>query len=257
MFEEKVNQIKKLSEIQMICFELSNCLYSRENKEIIDKELKNFEINLDNVIQKNNFDLEKIKQDKNLIIKRYEKIISSFLDVVETLYVTVIEKLLSAETNQNIIMIKKITLEDVKEMIATTEVEDLEILMKNIETLNMPVDNLDIKIYMCSEKINSYEKIINNCKKEIQVCYYTREKEVENLRQNKFDFNTLRKSNIFNKKEIEQENIKEFVNQCNKYLDDLELNIIAQLNENVFNYTDGFEARIELMQEEINSGGAK
>lgn len=257
MFEEKVNKIKKLSEIEMIYFEFSNCLYSRENKEILNKEVENFEKNFDTLVQKNNFNLEKIKNDKNLVIKRYEKVISSFLDTVETLFVNVLETLLSTETNQNIIMIKKTTIEDVKEMMSTTNSEeDLEMLMKTISSLNMSVDNLDYKILMCIEKIKSYEEIIDVCKKEIEVCYYTREKELEELRKNKFNFQTQIKSNVFNKKEIEYKNMQEFINEYNKYLDNLELNIIAQLNDNIFNYIDKFNFRTDELQNKINSGGA-
>lgn len=258
MFEEKINKIKKLSEIEMMYFEFSNVIYSRENKEFLNKEIVNFEKSFDMLVQKNNFDLKQIENDKKLILKRYEKSISTFLDTVDTLFVNVIERLLSTETNQNIIMIKKTTIEDVKEMLDTTNgAEDLENLMKTISSLNMSIDNLDNKILVCVEKIKNYDQIIDICKEEIRICYYTREKELEELQKSKFDFVSHFKNNVFNKKEIERKNIKEFINEYNKYLDNFELNIIAQLTENIFNYIDKFNFRIEELQNKINSGGAK
>lgn len=251
MFDNVTKKINKLSEIECVIYEISGAIYTRENDEILKKELQKFEDIINKQFTKINFDLESIKNDKQLLLNRYQNILKGFLDTVESLYAYIQEKIQTAETNQNVIMIKKNTLEYVDELLSNAKTnEEKEEIIKITKVLNVSTNNLSEKIYMTLEKINKYEEIINLCSKEFEVCNYTRQVEVKEFLNKDFNIELSNDSNLINKKVNQEKNKNKIISSFSNFLEELENNV-SVLNNNIENYNYNFIVNIENIQNEI------
>ena len=110
MFNEKINTIKKLGELECTIYEFSTAIFLRENTIVKDKQLEKILNIIDNKIIKDNDSKNDILEKRREILEKYEKIVQDFLEMIEALYANVLEKIQQAETNQNVVYIKKASL---------------------------------------------------------------------------------------------------------------------------------------------------
>lgn len=242
MFNEKINTIKKLGELECTIYEFSTAIFLRENTIVKDKQLEKILNIIDNKIIKDNDSKNDILEKRRAILEKYEKIVQDFLEMIEALYANVLEKIQQAETNQNVVYIKKASLEHFLELSKNTKSdEEKEKLLKAAQELNISLNNLENKIYTAEEKIKQYNEMIEACEYEFKVCEYTREIEIDKFLA---DIN-FEQFNNFNKNRI-----AESFELLNKEIELLEENVIT-INSNIENYIDNFISKIDVLQNNI------
>ena len=224
MFDEKINTIKKLGELECTIYEFSTAIFLRENTLEKDFQIEKFSGLIDSKISKND-----ILVRKNTLIEKYEKIVLDFLEMIESLYAHILEKIQNAETNQNVVYIKKATFEHLLELKNKAETpEDKEKLIKSAKKINISLENLEKKIYIAEERIKQYDEIIRICEQEFKECEHTRNVEI-----NKFLI----------EKEISNDTI-------DKILNELEEKVLIT-NVTIANYINSFNSKIDVLQNEI------
>lgn len=242
MLNEKINTIKKLGELECTIYEFSTAIFLRENTFAKDEQMKKLLRILDNEIIKNDISDNDIVERKKIILEKYEKILLDFLEMIEALYANALEKLQQAETNQNVIYIKKASLEHFLGLVNNAKTdEEKEKLMKAAQELNISLNNLDNKIYSSEEKIKQYNEMIDACQYEFEVARYTRSVEIDKLLNNL----TLEQIEKPNKKVI-----LERLDLLNKEIEQLEENVNG-LNTNIENYIINFISKIDVLQNKI------
>lgn len=255
MLEDNINKIKKLSEIQIEIYNFKGAIYSRENEDIVVTELEKMKKYVDNVFSELIIDNAKFEMDKLNIINKYKKILKTFMQSTDFLFVTILKKYQFIETNQNIILAKKFLFEYFKELLEnTTDLEKIEKLKQKAKNEKISLDNLDEKIKNSKNKVLNYEKALKLCEKEFKVCEYTRNVEIEKL----MDWNLNiedskdKKMSFLNKKSINEEKYNHVLNLINEFLEDLEINKIKELKNNIENYALNFSFNIENQLTEIS-----
>lgn len=243
MFEKNISNIKKLGELECVIYEFSTAIFLRESSSMLKMQTEKFSEILENRLANRNISQNEFIDNKNLLVQKFEEIVKSFLDYIEAFYATVLEKMQLAETNQNLIYIKKATFEHLFTLLenANTE-EEKEKLLEASKQLNISLNNLGNKIYTAEEKIKLYDEMINMCEKEFEVCEYTREVEIEKMMDIKYDLEALNIKSA--------ENNLEYFEMVTELLEKLETHV-SQLNNNLENYIINFISKIDMFQNKI------
>ncbi|MBP3596823.1 MAG: hypothetical protein J6J60_05450 [Clostridia bacterium] len=242
MFNQKINTIKKLGELECTIYEFSTAIFLRENTIEKEKQIEKFSKIIDDIIIKSGISKNDVLENKKNILEKYEKIVQDFLEMIESLYANILEKIQQAETNQNVVFIKKATFEHFLSLLKNAKTdEEKEKLLKTAQEVNISLNNLDNKIYSVEEKIKQYNEMITACEYEFKVCESTRRVEIDKILDN------LNLERILNQNK--KQGIKVF-GLLNEEVELLEEKVVI-INANIEKYIINFISKIDVLQNRI------
>lgn len=242
MFQKKMNAIRKLGEIQCTIYEFSTAIFLRENTIVREEQMEQLSNFVDNNIIKNTILENDNLERKNTLLERYEKIVRNLLEMIEAIYANALDKMQQAEAEQNVIYIKKATLEHFLQLLNNAKTDnEKNNLINAARAADISLKNLDNKIYLAEEKIKQYDKIILDCENEIKISERMRECELD-----KFI-----KKLLFNQIEnISLKNVAEKLDILNNEIEELERKSLI-INTNIENHIINFISKIDILQNKI------
>ena len=240
MFDKNMNYIDELNRVEIYIYEVMGAIYTRENNKMLRLLVEKFEQIIDDIFIENGFSIENYKKEKNKLLINFEKVIGKYLATIEKMYISIFKVMQDAEINQNLIFVKRSTLEHVEDLIDSTQNDDeKQRMMLVAKQLSVSVNNLDDKIRKMEIEFENYNKVVDFCSKHFKICKEKREEAVNNMLNKNFtSFFSDIKVNIY-KSNLDEEKEK-IVNIFNDFINGIKDKEIPELDKKIGECTKKF-----------------